>query len=207
MSGELAGEDRVVRAHLLLDEGMPHAAHHRLSAGRRYRLFDHLRRAQVVEARGAGVRRQKVLRNQRGHEVHRNDLAKLVDEAGAVRIAVEGHSEGVLAGIVADKRLKVLQRLHVKRIRVMVRKIPVVVAIERIIGNVRPGECRTFGDSHAVCEVKRKMERTLHMGELADVRGILRRDINLRYFADAPRRLAANAIRDKLFDVLDARRA
>ena len=41
-------------------------------------------------------------------------------------VAVERHAEGVLAGIGADERLEILQRLGLERVGVVVREVAVV---------------------------------------------------------------------------------
>ena len=206
MPRKLARENRIVLAHLLLDEGMPDAAHHGLAASRRDDLLADLRRTEVVEARRTGIGREHVLRDEGGREVHRNDVALLVHKARTVRIAVIRDAEGVLAGIRADERLQVRKRLRLERIRVMVREVAVVLAIEGVVGDHRVLERRGLGDAHAIREVERQVERTLQMRKGLHVLGVLRGDVNLRHLADAGRRLVqADALED-LLDVLDARR-
>ena len=108
-----------------------------------------------------------------GGEVHRDDLALLVEEADAVGVAVEGNAEGVLAGVVAEKLLDVGERLGVEGIGVVVGEVAVVVAVERVVGEGRAGERGGFGDAHAVREVHRDVEGAGEVGEGARVGGVL----------------------------------
>ena len=90
---DLAGEDGVLGAHALLDEGVADAAHERRPA----RTLDRLRhgpaRTHVVEDLLARMLGQDRLGEERGHEVARNELARVVDEEAAVGVAVVRDTE------------------------------------------------------------------------------------------------------------------
>ena len=66
---------------------------------------------------------QHELREQRGHEVARHEVARVVDEEAAVGVAVEGDPElGLLLQHLADHELAVLGQ---QRVRLVVREAPV----------------------------------------------------------------------------------
>ena len=133
-------------------------------------------------------------------------VAALIDRYQSEQQRGDGCAEGVLAGIRADERLQVRKRLRLERIRIMVREVAVILAIEGVVGDHRVLERRGLGDAHAIREVERQVERTLQMRKGLHVLGVLRGDVNLRHLADAGRRLVqADALED-LLDVLDARR-
>ena len=94
MRRDLAGEHRVLVAHPLLDErvarrgstsGTPPAAS--IASGTAHE------RAHVVDHLRARLLRQDRLREQRGREVARDELARVVDEEAAVGVAVVGDAE------------------------------------------------------------------------------------------------------------------
>ena len=89
----LAAEDRALVAHPLLDERVPDAVHQRLAARRADRLGHRPRRAHVVDHLAARLLREDRLGEQRGREVARHELARVVDEEAAVGVAVVGHAE------------------------------------------------------------------------------------------------------------------
>ena len=207
MAGKLAREYRVVRPHLLLDEGVPDAAHHRLASGGGDGLLAHLGGTQVVEAHGPRVRRDEVLGDEGGCKIHRYDVALLVEEARAVGVAVVCNGKVVLAGIGLHKRLEVRQRLALERVRVVVREVPVVFPVEGVVGHPGTGEGRRLGDAHAVGEVKGEVQGALHVGELPDMLGIGLGDVLLPYRSRSRRRIAGRDSGCDALDVLDARRA
>ena len=186
---------------------MPDARHHRPPAGGEDRLLHHSGRPQIVEAHRTRIGLEHIAGNQRGHEVHRNYVALLVEETRAVGIAVVSHAESVLAGIGAHERLKVPERLVMKRIGVVIRKIAVVFPVERIAGDHRILERAGFGDAHAVGEIDRKMKRTGHMRERLDMGGVVGGNIDLDHRPDSGRGLVKAHFGDDALNLLDSRRA
>ena len=120
MARDLAGEERVLLAHAVLDEGVADAARDRRAAGALDDVGDGARGAQVVEDRLAGVLGEHRLGDQRRDEVARHELAGVVDEEAAVGVAVPGDAEvGAGALDLADDELAVLLE---QRVRLVVRE-------------------------------------------------------------------------------------
>ena len=132
---------------------MAYAAHHRLSACPDDRLLAHLRGAQIIEAHCAGIRFKHISGDKRSGEIHRYDITLLVHEPYTVGITVERRAKSILARIRPDERLDVLERFHMKRIGVMIRKIAVVLAVETVIRKLRALKRNGFGDAHAIREI------------------------------------------------------
>ena len=127
MSGDLAGEERVHLAHPVLDEGVSHAVHERLSARPADRVRHGPARPDVVDHRAPRLLLEHHLREERGHEVAGDELARVVDEEAAVRVAVERHAEvGTLLQRLRDDELAVLGQ---ERVRLVVREASVRVEV------------------------------------------------------------------------------
>ena len=93
MRRDLAGEDRVLLAHPVLDERVADAVDERRAAGRGDRARHGPAGADVVEDGSAGALAQHHLGEQRGDEVAGHELAGVVDEEAAVGVAVVGDAE------------------------------------------------------------------------------------------------------------------
>ncbi len=87
------------------------------------RLGDGPARADVVDHLRARVFLEHRLGQQRGDEVARDELARVVDEEAAVRVAVEGRTE--LGAVLAHLRDHELAVLGEQRVRLVVRERPV----------------------------------------------------------------------------------
>ncbi len=116
----LAGEDRVLVAHPLLDERMADAVDQRDAARALDRLGHRPGGAHVVDHLAAGLLLENRLGEQRGREVAGDELARVVDEEAAVGVAVVGDAEvGALLAHLLDDELAVLGQ---QRIRLVVRE-------------------------------------------------------------------------------------
>ena len=117
MARDLAGEDRVFLPHPLLDERVADAVDQRDAAGALDRLPDRPARADVVDDLRARVLLEHRLGEQGGDEVARDELAGVVDEEAAVRVAVERRAElGLVLEHLADHELAVLREEGVRRV-------------------------------------------------------------------------------------------
>ena len=93
MRRHLAAEDGVVLAHALLDERVADAVDERHAACALDRLGHRPRRAHVVDHLPAGLLREDRLGEQRGREVARHEVARVVDEEAAVGVTVVRDAE------------------------------------------------------------------------------------------------------------------
>ena len=117
---DLAGEDRVLLAHPVLDERVADAVDQRRAAGRGDRARHRPAGADVVEDGPAGALAEHHLGEQRGDEVARHELARVVDEEAAVGVAVVGDAErrSFLPRLGDDERAVLLEQ----RVRLVVRE-------------------------------------------------------------------------------------
>ena len=90
---DLAGEDRVLLAHPVLDERVADAVDQRRAAGGGDRARHRPAGADVVEDGPAGALAEHHLGEQRGDEVAGHELARVVDEEAAVGVPVVGDAE------------------------------------------------------------------------------------------------------------------
>ena len=93
MAGDLAAEHGAFLAHAVLEECVADAIDERNAAGTLDRLRHGPARAHVVEDLGARRLLEDRLGEQCGDEVAGNELAGVVDEEAAVRVAVERNAE------------------------------------------------------------------------------------------------------------------
>ena len=127
MRRHLAGEDRVLLAHPMLDERVPDAVDERRAAGRRDRARHRPARAHVVEHRAAGALAEHHLGEKRRDEVAGHELAGVVDEEAAVGVTVVGDAESgaLLARLRDDERAVLLEQ----RVRLVIRERAVGVEV------------------------------------------------------------------------------
>src|SRR5439155_5731022 len=85
---DLAAEKRALGGHARLEEGMADAVLECRAAGPLHRVADAAACADVVENRLARMLTQERVGEQRGEEVAVDELARVVDEEAAVRVAV-----------------------------------------------------------------------------------------------------------------------
>ncbi len=120
---DLAGENGVLLAHAVLDEGVADAADQGGAAGRGDRARYGPARAHVVEDGAAGALPQHHLGEERRDEVAGDELARVVDEEAAVGVPVVGDAEiGALCARLRDDERTVLLE---ERVRLVVRERPV----------------------------------------------------------------------------------
>ena len=93
VAADLAGEDGVHLAHAVLDERVADAVHQRRAAEPLDDVADGPAGAHVVDDRPARLLLEHRLGEERGDEVARDELARVVDEEAAVGVAVEGDAE------------------------------------------------------------------------------------------------------------------
>ena len=119
-------------------------------------------------------------REQRGHEVARHEVARVVDEEAAVGVAVEGDAEvGALLEHLADHELAVLGQ---QRVRLVVREAPVELEEVRDGVDRQPLENgRQHRARHPVRRVDHDAERLDRGGvdEGQDLLDVARKDIFL----------------------------
>ncbi len=175
VAAQLTGEERVVFAHLLLDEGVADAAHHRGAACGFDRLFDNPTAAQVIEDHTFAFG-QHVLCDQRGDEIHRDDLAALVNEAGTVGVAIVSHAKGVFTG--AHLGLQVGERGVIERVGLVVREASVRIFVQTV-PRQHALQRLDLPDAHAVGEVDRQMYRLRQLRELRHMATVRLLDIGL----------------------------
>ncbi len=168
MSAQFAGEERIGFAHLLLDEGMADAAHHRLAACGLDDLLDDPTAAQVIVDRAlAGG--EHILGDERGDEVHGDDLALLIDEAGAVGIAIIRDAKGIRTG--AHLGLQICEGGMVERVGLVIREASIGIFEETVPGD-QALERPDLPDAHAVGEVDGEVDGTGQVGELRHMLGV-----------------------------------
>jgi hypothetical protein len=150
---DLAGEDGVLLAHPLLDEGVADTVDQRNSARALDRLGHGPARTDVVDDLGARVLLEHRLREERGHEVARNELAGVVDEEAAVGVSVEGRAQvGSVLTHLGDHELSVLGQ---ERVRLVVRERP--VRLEEV-GDGVDGDPLEDGREHDACHAVRRVD-------------------------------------------------
>ena len=179
---------------------MAHAAHHRHPAGSLDDLLDHAAGAQVVEDH-ALLAAEDILGDEGGDEVHRDDLALLIDEAGAVGVAIEGHTEVELPG--ADGLLELGQGGVMEGVGLVVGERAVDIAIKRHLVN-GIGEGLALGDAHAVGVVDGQLRAAAKVHKGLDVLLVGRENVVRGAGAGGGRRGIESALGDNLLDVGDA---
>ena len=162
LAGELARHDCIFLAHLVLDKRVPDAGHARLAAVVADGFADGPAAAEVVEDGGAAAAgfAEDVHGDQGGEEVHRDDLALVVDEAAAVGIAVERRAEvgSDLDDFLADG----VERAGLERVGEVVRE----GAVERVVHRDDLEEVLDAGEfieSHGVRVVDHDFELAVHL--------------------------------------------
>ena len=156
---QLAREDRAALAHLRLDEGMADATHAGRAAGCRDRLGGGAARAQVVEHEApAAVAADLRAREQARDQVGADRLAVLVDEHGAIAVAVEGDTE--LRAAALHRGDQIVEVLALQRIGFVIRKGAVGLEVETFDLERQPGQQPLEPHRrHAVAAVDRDPQR------------------------------------------------
>ena len=175
MARQFTGEAGVGIAHLLLDEGVPHAAHQGRAAVLLDHLFDRPAAAQVIEdvALLAG---QHVLGDQGRDHIHCHDGAVFIDKPHAVGIAVKRHTEIVRA--FTDHRLQRHERLRLERIGLVVGEGAVQLLEDRIdLDQAIQHAC--LDRAHRVGHISRNLDRPRDLGMRPDVRRVFSGDVVL----------------------------
>ena len=126
MAGQLAGKQRILFAHLGLDEGVAHAAAVRNAAILQDDFLDGPGRAQVIEDVGAGILGQHHFGDEGGDHVHGDDVALFIQKPDAVGIAIEAGGKVIPAR--AHGLLRGHQGVGVERVGLVVGE----GAIERV---------------------------------------------------------------------------
>src|SRR6185436_4647974 len=180
VAGELAAEDGVLLAQRRLHEGVADALAYGDATVLADVLGDGAAAAQIEEDVAAGVVAEQLAGDERRREVAADRLTLLVDEGGAVGVAVEGDAE--VGVVLAHRRLQVVEVLELERVGLVVGEGAVELEVERDDVDAELVEDGAVDRAHAVGGVDGYLEArraggALEVGEdvlavgVPDVRG------------------------------------
>ena len=123
----LTGDRRMRLLHLVLDEGMSGLPHDRLATGAFNGIGERLRRLHVEDDRLARASpREDVTGIDNENSITPHDLTRLIDDADAIRVAIEGDAD--LRAVFFHGSNEILEILRYRGIRMMIREGPVALA-------------------------------------------------------------------------------
>ena len=169
MAGKFPGKERILFAHLGLDERMAHAAAVRNAAIFQNDFLHGPRGAQVIENVGPGIFGQHHLGDKRGDHVHGDDVAFFVQKPDAVGIAIEAGGKIILAR--AHGLLRGHQGVGVERVGFMVGE----GAVERVEQRgllEQAGKGFAFEDAHGVGVIHQHIQGAADIGKRSEMFGV-----------------------------------